>query len=305
MEKYGLYIGFKNTNPLGHEYEVTDIYTSTRINVLFKDSGYRCIARADAVRQGKVKDKLAKKTYNGAIEGGVYTNNLGLEFMVIKIHSTKKVDVEFIKTKYTTICSVNSIKNKSVKDLYDPSVFGVGFIGEKNASRDYNYIYKMWCNMLYRCYDEKFKVNQPTYKDAIVCNEWHDFRNFREWVLTQDYKDKELDKDILTYDCKIYSPETCVFISKKINQLLVFAYNSKGKMKTGVTKHQGKYLSQASYGYGKGERKYLGVYDTENEAHEAYIRFKSGYIKELAENEPDRIKNGLIVHADRLMNSIS
>lgn len=82
--------------------------------------------------------------------------------------------------------------------------------------------------MMGRCYSEKFHEQFPSYKDVTVCERWHCFQNFCEdiknlhgydnWINNSGY---ELDKDTLCEKMnikpKIYSPETCMFISKNNN----------------------------------------------------------------------------------------
>lgn len=82
--------------------------------------------------------------------------------------------------------------------------------------------------MIRRCYSEKFLNEYPSYKGVTVCERWHNFqkfcedikclRGYDEWKSELGY---ELDKDILCDKLniypKIYSPETCMFISKKEN----------------------------------------------------------------------------------------
>ena len=76
-------------------------------------------------------------------------------------------------------------------------------------------IYTLWRNMLKRCLSDEYKLRNPSYAECAVCNSWLDFSTFKKWVLTQDYENKSLDKDLLIRGNKIYSPDTCIFISKK------------------------------------------------------------------------------------------
>jgi len=75
---------------------------------------------------------------------------------------------------------------------------------------------------------KKLSYKNPAYKNVTVCDRWHCFQNFCEDVLLLQGYNKwkegigyELDKDTLCEKMniipKIYSPETCIFISRKDN----------------------------------------------------------------------------------------
>lgn len=76
--------------------------------------------------------------------------------------------------------------------------------------------YSTWRTMIQRCYSAKFLARCPTYEDVFVCDEWHLFSTFRKWMVEQDWEGKQLDKDVLG-TCKLYGPNTCVFLTKRIN----------------------------------------------------------------------------------------
>ena len=71
--------------------------------------------------------------------------------------------------------------------------------------------------MLQRCYSEKWQERYPTYKGCSVSEEWHTFSNFKAWMEKQQWEGKQLDKDILFEGNKVYSPEPCVFVTRKTN----------------------------------------------------------------------------------------
>ena len=75
--------------------------------------------------------------------------------------------------------------------------------------------YQTWQSMLERCYSSKYQAKHPTYKSCTVCEEWLHFSNFRSWMVGQNHKGKFLDKDILELGNKIYSPETCIFVTRQ------------------------------------------------------------------------------------------
>ena len=83
--------------------------------------------------------------------------------------------------------------------------------------------YRKWADMLNRCYNPKFQERDPTYIGVTVCEEWLTFSRFKSWMETQDWEGKHLDKDLLFEGNKVYSLETCVFVSDRVN---VFTINS-------------------------------------------------------------------------------
>lgn len=125
--------------------------------------------------------------------------------------------------------------------------------------------YLRWKDMLRRCYDEDFHARQSSYADCSVCEEWHDFMTFRGWMDSQEWKSKDLDKDLKGCG-KIYSPETCLFIPKWLNLLLMSRAN------TGVRLcKSGNYQARARY---MGKNKTLGTFSSEEEAKNTCNSFK-------------------------------
>lgn len=191
------------------------------------------------------------------------------------------------------------------KSLYmRKPIFGIGIndanyqvqpmIGNKREICPY---YKTWKKMLERCYSAKYHVIQPTYKDCFVCTEWLTFSNFRAWMEIQDWKGKQLDKDLLIKGNKIYSADTCVFVTQRVNSLLNTQKATRGAHALGVSwkRAMGKFQAQCSVG---SVCKALGYYLTEEEAHQAYIHFKKELIITIANEQNDiRVKNVLIERA--------
>jgi hypothetical protein len=132
--------------------------------------------------------------------------------------------------------------------------------------------YQTWKSMIERGYSERYKLKYATYKDATVCEDWHRFSNFRAWMVRQAWEGNELDKDLLFPGNKVYSPETCVFVSRQVNMFLTDSGRSRGNYKIGVhwDKNASKFRAQCSNPF-TGEQEYLGCFTDEDCAHQAWL----------------------------------
>lgn len=160
--------------------------------------------------------------------------------------------------------------------------------------------YAVWTNMLARCYCKQNQKRHPTYFGCTVSDDWFIFSNFKHWMQSQDWKDKELDKDLLIKGNKHYSSNTCVFISKRVNNLLNTQKTQRGKYKLGVSwnKKAKGFEAQCRNGITK---VYLGIHGTEQDAHKIYCTYKANLIIDLAKEEIDlRIVNALIERANSI-----
>lgn len=157
--------------------------------------------------------------------------------------------------------------------------------------------YVVWKSMLNRGYDEKTKQKQPTYYDSSVCKEWHLFSTFKAWMETQDWQGKHLDKDILVPGNKIYSPETCIFVSRRLNSFVTDNAAARGEWPIGMhwNKKAGKFMAQCSNPL-TGKNEYLGYFTTPEDAFEAWRARKLENVLKLAavENLQDNIVEALI-----------
>lgn len=156
-----------------------------------------------------------------------YTSKNDGDFLITKYKNAHKVYIKFIATGYEVVTSTDSIKRGTVKDRLLPNVFGVGFIGsgdqlsiEKGIITE---AYLVWRNMLQRCYSETFQKKRPTYKGCSVASEWHNFQVFALWFNENYIKGYNIDKDIKINGNKVYSPETCLFVTTAENTVKAHA----------------------------------------------------------------------------------
>ncbi|ENN9981096.1 hypothetical protein ACAS46_002755 [Vibrio vulnificus] len=161
--------------------------------------------------------------------------------------------------------------------------YGVGINDADYTITKCPYYWK-WHNVLYRCYSEHNQATKPSYRDVTVCDEWLTFSNFRDWCIEQekevgDISKLDLDKDLLGKGSKIYSPDTCCFLPKKVN---IFLENTpRGSLLMGVRKSSSKYSSSARDPL-RSKRIYLGTHETEIQAFRAYILKKVELAREMA-----------------------
>ena len=156
--------------------------------------------------------------------------------------------------------------------------------------------YRTWKNMLDRCYSVKYQNKQPTYIGCTVSKEWLTFSNFRSWMMTQDWQDKQLDKDMLFEGNKVYSKETCVFVSGMVNNFTTDRGNDRGEFLIGVCwdKEKEKFVSKCRNPFTK-KQEYLGLFTSEQEAHQAWLKRKLELAHLLAAEQTDeRVAKALI-----------
>lgn len=156
--------------------------------------------------------------------------------------------------------------------------------------------YQTWKSMIERCYSDKCQERYPTYKNCTVSDNWLTFSVFKSWMEKQDWEGEHLDKDLLFEGNKIYSPETCVFVSPMVNTFTIDCGAARGEWMIGVIwcKAAGKFKSQCRNPF-TSEKEYLGYFTCEVEAHAAWRKRKLELAKELAaEQEDPRVAKALI-----------
>lgn len=210
---------------------------------------------------------------------------------VIKYESNKNILVRFLDNGNVVQTSWKVFCEGKVKNVFDKSVFNVGFIGEGKYKVTENSIttphYRVWHSLIRRVHDTKFLEKNPAYKNCTITDSWYNFQNFAKWYDANHYEVKnetvELDKDILVKGNKLYSPDTCVFAPKRINLLFTKKDSHRGDLPVGVVfkKTSGKYTAQCNDGKGNSIR--IGHYDTLEKAFLSYKNYKESLIKEIAE----------------------
>ena len=229
--------------------------------------------------------------------------NCGEIAFIVNYANYNDITVQFKTTGELVKTTYQHFKNGEIKSHFTPSVYGVGIIGNEKTideNRESLKSYETWTSMLKRCYSGKEQEKHPTYKGCYVCDEWHNYSNFKEWFDDNYYEIEGermcLDKDILMKGNKIYSPNTCVFAPQNINTLFIKSNKIRGKYPIGVcfNKDRNKYQANCSIFYnGKSKLKALGYYNNIDDAFNAYKQFKEANIKRIADYYKDKIPNNL------------
>ena len=214
------------------------------------------------------------------------------DFKIVEYNDARNVEIKFLKTGFETSVELVQVRKGEVKDQYLPSVFGVGVAGTKypiTVNGVNTKEYDLWCSMIQRCYSDIFKNKQPTYKDCKCSENFKSFEYFHEWCHKQvgfandgNGNPFQLDKDLLIKGNKVYSEDSCVFLPREINQLLVKRENMRGKYLIGVHWCNTNKVFVAQVRKNKGKSEYLGSFKTELEAFNAYKTAKETFIKEQA-----------------------
>ncbi len=202
----------------------------------------------------------------------VRKNNQGTPMKIIRYGNQSDIDIQFMDEYGYIVHNAIYInfKSGSVKNPYDKTVYGVGYIGVGNhmAKSDGKVVesYNVWHDMLRRCYSEKSKEKFKAYFHVCeVSKLWHDYQNFAEWFNENKYDVEgrlHIDKDILYPGNKMYCPDTCLLVPQRINMLFMNKPNRRG-LPNGIVKCKNGYLV-----------KYDGIeYDVKNTLDDAFTLY--------------------------------
>lgn len=181
-------------------------------------------AKLDKADKGSVSDRL-KHTPDF---NKVYQSNTSGSYKILEILDERICGKIIVKIMFLETGTIRDVRLQDaligkVRDPYRISVCGFGITGENNTTtREY----ATWNSMINRCYNPNYDsyINYGN-KGVTVCERWRYFDNFKiDITYLPGYDlwlnnpgDYALDKDVLQMGIpeyqKIYSPETCCFIS--------------------------------------------------------------------------------------------
>lgn len=224
--------------------------------------------------------------------GEIRKNNFGSDVEIVEYYSYDNITVKVtnqLSTGEIVSCILynktgDSFMKGKIESPLEPRSYGVGYIGIGPYSIKNNRIYyNRWMEMLRRCYSNKVHERLPGYTECYVNIYFHNFQNFCYWCDCSYYEVPGermcLDKDILYYGNKEYSPTTCIFVPNKINTLFLI-----NKSTHDDTLPLGVHYDKARNKYGVKVKidcksKFVGRYNTKKEAAYAYKNAKEDEIK--------------------------
>ena len=202
---------------------------------------------------------------------------------IIHYRNARDLDVRF-DSGYITTSTYFHFVHGTIKDLYEPAVCGVGYLGGRaytihNSRKAYN----TWVHILWRCYGHVEK--DKAYEGCVVAKEWHNFQNFAKWFRNNYYEvpnqQMQIDKDILSTS-RVYSPSTCLILPGCLNAMVVRQPRKKKNIAIyGVIYDDTKIKKYATYlMLGDVRRKK----SCEEEAYRLFIQNKEERLKQVAES---------------------
>jgi hypothetical protein len=147
--------------------------------------------------------------------------------------------------------------------------------------------YVRWHGILRRCYSIKFHDHSPCYSGCSISKEWIYFSKFKSWMETQNWKNNELDKDLLIPGNKIYAPDRCIFIPHNVNSFLTHSKRIKSKYPLGCVcnKQSKKFVSRIEI---DNQKIILGYYPSAMEAHKSWQIKKVEHINLIIESQDNK-----------------
>ena len=278
--------GEQITTPNGDVIHILEYFSCLNCTIKFPNGAIKYNVNFNDAKNGHVKNITERI-------GEIWTNNKNEKATIIGYRSAIDCDIQFEDGSIVEGVRYTNVIRKSFRNPNSPIIYGVGFQGIGIYTFVDNLkIRNVWVRMIQRCYDRKYQEKQPTYKEVSVCEEWYNFQNFAEWF-EENWKpwmdeNWQLDKDIICKDCKVYSPETCCFVPREINGLFTLRTNKRGDLPIGVKKARNKFQASIIM---YNNRKYLGNFNTPEEAFQAYKTAKEQHIKEVADKWREQISD--------------
>ena len=234
--KEDICVGNVLKNKRGEEFEILEYFKKDgreyfKIKFLSNDNIRE--ARKEHIQTGRIRN-VNDLTLN--VGDVLESNNYGKVEIVEgfkHVNFNKYCKVKFLNTGNENWFSAYEIRKGNIKDLYAKTFFNIGYLGDyQNFGLKKTVIKKLltrWGCMIKRCYDkDNHKYSAYMGKGVTVDERWFCFANYIEDVIKiQGYSEEgilnskiQLDKDFLSNDKKIYSKDTCIWLTQQQNNEL-------------------------------------------------------------------------------------
>ena len=235
--------------------------------------------------------------------GEIYeTNNYGTLEVIEYVNSTR-VRVRFIDTGYERYAQTGCILRGQVKDLLAPSVCGLGYLGcggySTTVSGTHTKMYATWVRMFERCYDPKFLARMPTYIGCTVTKEWHNFQVFAKWFEEHYIDGYHLDKDIKVPGNKLYSPDTCMFVTQAQNARASCTFSVVLRSPSGNRVEVGN-VSEFARDNALNSSSLFRVKNGKQQAHKGWVLYKEGPFEKIVLTSVFKSPEGVRVVTDNI-----
>ena len=256
------------------------------VKIKFLDTGTEKVVRYDLAMAGRVSDELYGIDFNKIYESWYYGKYQIVSYVGMA-DSRKIVRIRFLNTGYEYDVQLKQVKNNEVRDAtieYHDKVLP--------SYERYNefiifLLTRKWKSMMQRCYNSR-SLSYVGYGSigVTVCEEWKNLDNFLSSIQTVPNFNKfycnpanyQLDKDLFQQNIprkeRIYSPNTCIFLSIVDNANLAIMLNSNDKIYGIKSLGNGKYRVEFSI---RGEKHRFGTYSNIIAAANAYNHFYVNY----------------------------
>lgn len=122
-------------------------------------------------------------------------------------------------------------------------ILGVGYSSVPLTNEDKNTVsYKMWMEMMHKCYSQSDYRKNRNKKNYECCNSWLDYQKFLKWF-NNNYKELQgvsmlLTNCIISQSNVTFNPNNCAIVPKEIWNYLEHAYSDADKAKELAEKYK-------------------------------------------------------------------
>lgn len=238
--------------------------------------------------------------------GEIGWNKFGTKMKIVAWNLSADIKVQFQDDNMAIVhTTYQSFHKQEVKNPYDKSVYGVGYIGEgaykTRIDGKHPASYLIWVTIIRRCCSEEAKDEYPAYYGrCTVCDEWLNYQNFADWYESNRYDVDgrlHIDKDILVPGNTIYAPEFCLLVPQRINMHFMRGKRGVSGLPRGVRQTKEGYT--AVYNTRK-----LGVFPTIESAVKAHREAWAESIRTTADEYknivPEHVYTAVMIAAERI-----